>query len=47
MLAVRAFRIDLSTPRDVYLDDESFRLTARTIDALGEPTGQDAGGRRS
>ncbi|WP_145266692.1 tetratricopeptide repeat protein [Tautonia plasticadhaerens] len=40
MLAVRAFRVDLSTPRDVYLDGEPFRLTARTIDALGEPTGQ-------
>ncbi|RUL89070.1 tetratricopeptide repeat protein [Tautonia sociabilis] len=40
-LAVRAFRIDLSTPRDVYLDGEPFHLTARTIDALGEPTGQE------
>ena len=40
MLAVRAFRIDLGTPRDVYLDGEAFRLNARTIDALGEPTSQ-------
>jgi uncharacterized protein YfaS (alpha-2-macroglobulin family)/TolA-binding protein len=41
MLAVRAFRIDLGTDRDVYLDGESFRLRATTLDALGEPTGQD------
>jgi uncharacterized protein YfaS (alpha-2-macroglobulin family)/TolA-binding protein len=39
-LAVRAFRIDLSTRRDVYLDGESFPLEIRTVDALGEPTGQ-------
>ena len=41
ILAVRAFRIDLSTPRGVYLDGEAFRLTARTVDALGEPIGED------
>jgi tetratricopeptide (TPR) repeat protein len=40
MLAVRAFRIDLSTSRDVYLDDESIRVTAKTFDTLGEPTTQ-------
>ena len=40
MLAVRAFRIDLSTSRDVYLDGESFALRATTLDAQGEPTGQ-------
>ncbi|WP_152052024.1 MG2 domain-containing protein [Tautonia marina] len=37
MLAVRGFRIDLSTTRDVYLDGESFPLNVRTIDALGDP----------
>ena len=40
MLAVRAFRIDLNTTRDVYLDGESFSLNATTLDAQGEPTGQ-------
>jgi uncharacterized protein YfaS (alpha-2-macroglobulin family)/TolA-binding protein len=40
MLAVRAFRIDLNTTRDVYLDGESFSLSATTLDAQGEPTGQ-------
>src|SRR5262249_56414728 len=40
MLAVRAFRIDLSTNRDVYLDGETFRVGATTLDAQGEPTGQ-------
>ncbi len=40
-LAVRAFRIDLTTARDVVLDGETFAIEARTIDALGEPTGQD------
>lgn len=39
-LAVRAFSIDLSTPREVYLDGESFTLRATTLDAQGEPTGQ-------
>jgi len=41
MLAVRAFRIDLETGRDVYLAGESFDLRATTVDALGEPTGQE------
>ncbi len=40
MLAVRAFRIDLSTSRDVYLDGETFSVGATTLDAQGEPTGQ-------
>ena len=39
-VAVRAFRIDLTTARDVYLDDESFTLEAVTLDALGQPTSQ-------
>lgn len=40
MLAVRAFSIDLKTARDVYLDGESFPLTATTHDAQGKPTGE-------
>src|SRR5262249_9505365 len=40
MLAIRGFRIDLNTPRDVYLDGESFQLSATTYDAQGEPSGQ-------
>jgi TolA-binding protein len=40
-LAVRGFRISLHTPRDVYLDGESFSLDIVTTDAQGEPTGQD------
>lgn len=40
-LAVRAFRIALETSREVYLDGESFPVQVRTIDALGEPTGQE------
>ena len=40
-LAVRAFRIDLQTGRDVYLDGESFELHAATLDAAGAPTGQE------
>jgi alpha-2-macroglobulin len=40
MLAIRAFRIDLRTSRDVYLDGETFRLDVTTLDAQGEPTGQ-------
>ena len=40
MLAVRAFRIDLSTIRDVYLDGESFLVNASTYDAQGEPIAQ-------
>jgi TolA-binding protein len=43
MLAVRAFRIDLATPRDVYLDGESIPLRVTTLDAQGEPTGQALG----
>lgn len=39
-IAVRAFRIELDTARDVYLDGESFPLRVRTVDALGEPVGQ-------
>src|SRR5579864_3188164 len=39
-LAIRAFRIDLRTSRDVYLDGETFLLQATTLDAQGEPTGQ-------
>jgi uncharacterized protein YfaS (alpha-2-macroglobulin family)/tetratricopeptide (TPR) repeat protein len=39
-IAVRAFRIDLNTARDVYLDGESFPLEIATLDALGEPTSQ-------
>ena len=40
-IAVQGFGITLSTPRDVYLDGETFNLSATTLDALGEPTGQD------
>ena len=40
MLALRAFRIDLATDRTVYLDGETFRLRASTLDPLGEPLGQ-------
>ncbi|MDB5352496.1 MAG: large extracellular alpha-helical protein, partial [Planctomycetota bacterium] len=40
MLAVRAFRIDLNTSRDVYLDGEAIPLRVTTLDAQGEPTGQ-------
>jgi TolA-binding protein len=39
-LAIRAFRIGISTAREVYLDGESFPVELRTTDALGEPTGQ-------
>ena len=39
-LAIRAFGIDLSTSRDVYLDGETFALEAETLGARGEPTGQ-------
>jgi len=41
MLAIRGFRIDLATPRDVYLDGETFALAATTLDAQGEPTGRE------
>ena len=40
ILAVRGFRIDLNTGRDVYLDGESFELNATTLDAAGAPVGQ-------
>ncbi len=40
MLAIRGFEISLSTPRDVYLDGESFPLQVVTADPLGEPAGQ-------
>ena len=40
-VAVLGFGIGLSTPRPVYLDGETFTLTATTTDALGKPTGQD------
>ena len=39
-VAVQGFAITLSTPRQVYLDGETFNLAATTLDALGEPTGQ-------
>ncbi len=39
-VAIRAFRTQLSTSRDVYLDGESFPLQVTTVDALGEPAGQ-------
>lgn len=38
-LAVQAFRIDLTTARNVFLDGESFPLRALTLDALGTPEG--------
>jgi len=40
-VAVQGFSIGLTTPRNVYLDGETFNLTATTFDALGRPTGQD------
>jgi uncharacterized protein YfaS (alpha-2-macroglobulin family) len=39
-LALLAFRIDLHTQRDVYLDGEGFPLRITTLDAQGEPTAQ-------
>ena len=39
-VAVLGFGIALSTPRTVYLDGETFNLAATTLDALGQPTGQ-------
>ncbi|MDX2036423.1 MAG: MG2 domain-containing protein [Isosphaeraceae bacterium] len=39
-LAVRAFRIDLSTARSVFLDGETFALRALTLDTQGEPSAQ-------
>jgi len=41
MLAIRGFRIDLATTRDVYLDGETFALAATTLDAQGNPTGRE------
>jgi len=41
VLAVRAFRIEIETLRDVFLDGESFRLTARTTDPNGDPVAQE------
>ncbi len=41
MVAVRGFGIDLTTPREVYLDGETFALAATTLDALGQPTGRE------
>ncbi|WP_435019038.1 MG2 domain-containing protein [Tundrisphaera sp. TA3] len=41
MVAIKGFNITATTPRDVYLDGESFTLTATTLDALGKPIGQE------
>ena len=41
MLAIKGFRIDLTTTRTVYLDGETFALSATTLDAQGKPTGQE------
>ncbi len=41
MLAIKGFRIDLATNRDVYLDGETFALNAATLDAQGKPTGRE------
>ncbi len=41
MLAIKGFRIDLATARDVYLDGETFALDATTLDAQGKPTGRE------
>ena len=41
MLAIKGFRIDLSTTRTVYLDGETFALDATTLDAQGKPTGRE------
>jgi TolA-binding protein len=40
MLAIRAFRIDVSTNRVVYLDGESFAVKLATVDAQGKPIGE-------
>lgn len=40
-VAVQGFSIALETRGSVFLDGESFRLEARTSDALGKPTGQE------
>lgn len=39
MLAVRGFSIALATPRDLYLDGETFALAVTAADALGKPIG--------
>ena len=41
MLAIKGFKIDLTTTRTVYLDGETFALEATTLDALGKPTGRE------
>lgn len=41
MLASQGFRINLSTVRPVYLDGETFPVHVRTIDAKGDPIGED------
>jgi len=40
-VAVQGFGISVSTPRNVYLDGETFTLSAMTTDPLGQPIGQD------
>jgi len=47
MLAIKGFRIDLSTTRTVYLDGETFALNATTLDAQGKPTAASCGSRSS
>ncbi|MDE2509418.1 MAG: hypothetical protein KGM43_19630, partial [Planctomycetota bacterium] len=39
-IAARAFEIELTSKRDVYLDGESFTLEASTREPAGDPTGQ-------
>ena len=41
ILAIKGFRIDLSTTRTVYLDGETFALSATTLDAQGKPTSRE------
>jgi alpha-2-macroglobulin len=41
MLAIKGFRIDLNTSRTVYLDGETFALSATTLDAQGKPTSRE------
>ena len=40
-VAVQGFGINLATPRNVYLDGETFTLSATTLDPLGRPLGQE------
>ncbi len=40
-VTVRGFGIKLATPREVYLDGETFSLALTTADPLGKPTGRD------